>query len=416
MPEIGWAGAFALGSIVSPTDPVASSSVAHRLGLPRRLLAILEGEGLVNDAVALTLLSLAAAALQSHSFSIGTAAGRFTLIVVGETAYGLAVGWVAACIRQRLRDSRLDASVSLITPFVAYLVPQSLGGSGVLAVVAAGMYIGIRAPEMLTAEGRLSLAGSWNVVTFLLNGALFLLTGLQFRSVINGTTGFAAHRALLYGAAVTLAVVVIRFVWTWPASWATERFSSGSSRGSRLPDRQVAFLGWCGMRGGISLAAALSLPAQVPERSLIVFVTACVIAGTLIVQGAPLPLILRALRLDRDAAREATESLESERRARTAGIQAALAALDGRGSSVESLREEYNHRLELLRRGSPEDSGIGPAGYRHERLRIGLEALSAERGAIIGLYRKGSLPEYVLHRIERDLDLREVRLRRLLPE
>jgi hypothetical protein len=203
---------------------------------------------------------------------------------------------------------------------------------------------------------------------------------------------------------VTATVVVVRFIWTWPAMWITHRLSNLDESG--LPNRQVFYLAWCGMRGGISLAAALSLSEQVPSRLLITFMTACVIAGTLIVQGGPLPFLIRWLKLDEDARGESGESAELERKARIDAIESALERLEGCGEKADRIRDEYEHRLDMLRRSSDESEiEVGPAGYARESVKIRLRALRAEREKLLGLHREGGLPEHVLHRIERDLDL-----------
>lgn len=413
VPNLDWGEAFALGAAVAPTDTVASIAVSDQLGLPRRLLAITQGEGLVNDAVALTLLRVATAAILVHQFSIGSALGRFAGIVVGEPLYGLLIGWLAVTIRRRIADARVEVAVTLLTPFIAFLIPESLGGSGVLATVTAGMYVSLWAPELVSSEARLSLAGTWEFLVFLLEGALFLLTGLQFRSVIDGAPGLKGFHTLFVAGAVTAAVILLRIVWTWPALWLTYRFP-GKGNQPRLPNRQKIFLAWCGMRGGISLAAALSLSTEIPSRNLIVFITACVIAGTLILQGGSLPALLRRLGLDRDARLERGEAQDVEREARIKAVISALEELGSRGTEAAPIRDEYEYRLRMLRRHENEEQDIGPAGYHKDLLAIRLDALAAERAKIFGMNREGRLPEHVMLRIARDIDLREVRLRQLV--
>ncbi|MGH9585188.1 MAG: Na+/H+ antiporter [Bryobacteraceae bacterium] len=414
IPRLSWAEAFALGAIVSPTDTVASTAVSDRLGLPRRLLAIMQGEGLVNDAVALTLLRVATAAILARTFSPTTAVLRFAAIIILEPLYGAAIGWLATNIRRKIADARVEVAVSLLTPFLAFLIPEALGGSGVLATVSAGMYVSLRAPELVSSETRLSLAGTWDVLIFLLEGALFLLTGMQFRAIIHGAPGLRGFHTLAAAAAVTGAVIILRFVWTWPAIWLTYRFPGIIGDQSRLPNRQVTFLAWCGMRGGISLAAALSLSTLVPSRNLILFITACVIVGTLIFQGGSLPFLLRKLSLDKDARLERGEALGLEHEARMEAVAGALESLGHRGVEASPIRDEYEHRLDMLRRHADEEQDVGPAGYRKDLLRIRMDTLAVERGKILNMHREGRLPEHVMHRIERDIDLREVRLRQLV--
>ena len=403
-----WPEAFALGAIVSPTDPVASTSVSQRLGLPRRLKGITEGEGLVNDAVALTIFKLATAAIVTHVFSPGTVITRFLAIVFGETLWGLAVGWLTSNLRRRVYDPRVEVALSLATPFVAYIVPESLGGSGVLATVATGMYMGIQAPELLSAETRLNLAGTWNIVTFLLEGSLFFLTGLQFRFLIAQHENVSELTAVLYGAGVTGTVILLRFLWTWGTNWLLAALFRGTAKPAR---NHLIYVGWCGMRGGISLAAALSLPAAIESRHLLLFLTACVIAGTLILQGGPLPWLVRYLHLDDEAMAEHRESSDSERRARIEAIHAALEEIEACGEEAARIRDEYKRRLQLLREGGAGEEDIAATGFHTRWLQISLDAVRAERKKVVQLHQQAKIPEEVLHRIERDMDLRELRLK-----
>ncbi|HEX7360998.1 MAG TPA: Na+/H+ antiporter [Bryobacteraceae bacterium] len=412
VPSVTWPEALALGAAVAPTDTVASIAVSDRLGLPRRLLALTQGEGLVNDAVALTLLRVAAVAILAHQFSASAAFVRFAAIVVGEPLYGAAIGWLAANIRRKVSDARVEFAVSLLTPFLAFLIPEALGGSGVIAAASAGMYVSLQAPELVSSETRLSLAGTWGTLIFLLEGALFLLTGMQFRSIVHGTPGLRGFHTLATAGAVTAAVIILRVIWTWPAIWLTYRFP-GTRKQPKLPNRQVTFLAWCGMRGGISLAAALSLSTEVPDRNLILFITACVIVGTLILQGGSLPFLLRKLELDKDARLERGEARDLEHVARMEAVAGALESLGHRGTEAVPIREEYEHRLSMLQRDETEMQDVGPAGYRKDLLRIRIDALAVERGKILTMHREGRLPERVMRRIEHDLDLREVRLRQL---
>lgn len=410
MPGLSWAEAFALGAVVAPTDPVASTAASEHIGLPQRIKAITQGEGLVNDAVALTTLKLSTAAILTHSFSIGAVFSHFGVIVTGEITYGLFVGWIVSKIRRRITDARVEVAVSLMTPFLAYLLPEALGGSGVIATVAAGMYIGMKAPELVSAETRLSLAGSWDVLTFLLEGSLFFLTGLQFRLLVKGSIETRAGSLLLYGAALTAALVVLRFIWTWLVSVSRRFFFSGTY----MPFPHLVYLGWCGMRGGISLAAALSISSGVKDRDEIVFLTACVIAGTLIVQGAPLPLLVRKLGLDQEARDEEQEAAGAERKARVEAINAALHELDSCGSEADRVRQQYSHRLKVLRKGESAEEDLSAAGFRKAAVEITLRGIQAERNCIIGLNRSGKLSQHILHRIERDLDLREARFKAVI--
>lgn len=401
VPGLPWAGALVLGAIVSPTDPVASTALASRIGVPQRLVAILEGEGLVNDAVALTIKTIAIAAVMGASVPITAGILRFVLIVIGEIIYGWAVGWLIAAVRKRIADSSTETIVSLITPFAAYLVPAWLGGSGVLATVATGMYIGEQQPELVPSGTRLHLTSVWQLIVYALNGTLFLLTGLQARTIWNGTPAATRHLAF-YATAIALTVIVLRFCWTWPAMWVVRvRFSGIRQDDARLPSRHLTFIAWSGMRGAISLAAALSIPVSVQSRSLIIFITACVIAATLLIQGTTLPWLIRILHLDRDASVEREQIQKSEAEARTASALAALGALEDEDHTIaDRVRQDYEL---MANSGNIEDSTHEmrvEAAIRHK-------AIAAQRRSLIEMHREGKINDVVLRRIERDLDLQE---------
>jgi len=404
IPSWPWAAALILGAIVSPTDPVATTAVASRIGVPERLVAIVEGEGLVNDAVALTVKTIAVAALVAGHASTSGAVARFAAIVVGEIAWGVLLGWLVARIRKRVEESSTEIIVSLLTPFAAYLVPEALGGSGVLATVAAGMYIGEKRPELVPYGTRLHLASVWQVIVYALNGVLFLLTGLQFRSIWYGARA-GSGRFLLYGAAVAGAVIILRICWTWAAAWVRRLILSLWRRSEEMPpSRHLAFIAWSGMRGSISLAAALSFSAAIPARQPIIFITAFVIALTLMVQGATLPLLIRLLHLDQDARAEKHRLQKCEAQARRAAAAAALQALQGEhGPLADQIRDHYRSVA-----GAGEPAGSGDQVETEATLRE--KAISAERRRVIEMHQNGEIPELVLRRIEKELDLQQALL------
>lgn len=403
VPGLSWPAALVLGAVVSPTDPVASTALASRIGVPRRLIAVLEGEGLVNDAVALTIKTIALAALLGAGASVSSGLVRFVVIVAGEIGYGLALGWFIAQVRKRIDDASTETVVTLVTPFAAYLVPWALGGSGVLATVATGMYIGEQSPELVPSGIRLRLTSVWQVIVYVLNGILFLLTGLQARSIWSGTGGQPG--VLQNAAAIALTVIFLRFVWAWPAAklprWVLSIFGDVDPM---PPVRHLGFVAWSGMRGAISLAAALSLPAELQFRREIIFMTAFVIAATLLVQGTTLPWLIRILRLDADAANEREAEQRSEASARSEIAACALEALRGETSLLaHRIRQDY----ELVEKGAGEvDSTYDAARDAELRSR----ALAAQRRRLIDLHRNGRISAWVLGRLERDLDLQEAAL------
>jgi CPA1 family monovalent cation:H+ antiporter len=386
-----WPVAVALGAVVSPTDPVAASAVASRVGLPDRLIAILEGEGLVNDAVALTLLRVATVAIATGGFSAAQGVERFLAIVVGEPLYGWAVGVAIMRLRSRIEDPRLEITVSLLTPFAAYLLPEHLGGSGILATVAAGMYVGERRSAIVPAGTRLHATSVWDVVVFLLNGILFLMAGMELRRVFQPR--YLESSVLLWGLAVAATVIVVRALWCGAMLLL---------RGP-LPPRQTVVAGWSGMRGPISLAAALSIPGMAGVGRFagfepLVFITAIVIVATLFVQGLTLPRLTRASGVATDAARDRRQEHDELSLGREEGGRAAMDRL----AELEAQRRISAEMAASLRRLYGERAGDGQGSG--ELLRMLVEA---ERSRLRELRRQGRIHDRALEQLERSLDLRE---------
>jgi CPA1 family monovalent cation:H+ antiporter len=413
-----WAVGFVLGAVVSPPDAVAPMAIARRLSVPKRLLTVLEGEGLVNDATALILFSFAVGAVASGSVSVATAALNFVLIVVLEIAWGLGVAWSMLNLRHWSNDTDVEMILALLTPFAAFWPPHFLGGSGVLAAVTAGLYTSWNGPRLISPATRLQGFFVWGLVTFGIEGVVFFLTGLQSRSVmINPDAGEWRHRGWV--TAITLAVVVlVRFVWVFSASYLPSLIRRSAA--SPPPRWQEAFLiGFTGIRGVVSLVAALSIPefvgaAGFPERDLILFVTFCVILVSLVGQGATLPALIRWLGLDRQGASEALASKRAEIAARVAGVEAVLARLrelEGRGpprAAVARLRRlNEERRIDLLQISDEAQSGEPSA----TAATLQLELVAAERASIARQFADGSLGDEARRRIERELDLEDAWVR-----
>jgi monovalent cation/hydrogen antiporter len=416
---LSWGAAFTLGAIVAPTDPLAAAEIARRLGAPRRLVTFLEGEGLVNDATALVAYRIAVAATLGGSFVLWRAGLRFVVGAAGGVAVGLLVGWLAAQIRRRVDDPPAEILLSVATGYAAYLPAEQLGVSAVLAAVTAGLYVGWRAPELASVSSRLLGFSFWEVLTYLLNAVLFILVGLQLQPILGGLTGRSA--AVLAGQAALVAAVVIavRIAWAFTVPYlvrALDRRPSQVAR--RIGPRERLVISWSGMRGAVSLAAALALPLggateqAFPERDLIVFLTFGVIFATLVVQGLTLPWLIRRLGVHGDNLEEREET-----RARLDATTAALARLDElageewtREDTVERLRAAYDFRRRRLkaRAGKISDDGYEDRSLAYQRLVR--ELLEAQRRTIIGLRNQGSISSDVMHRIERDLDLEDSRL------
>jgi Na+/H+ antiporter len=419
IPELPLAAAFVLGAIISPTDAIAATAIAERLRVPRRIIAIVEGESLVNDATALVAYQFAVAAVITGSFSLAKASGQFVIVSIGGILLGLLVGWVSAWILQRLDDPPIQITVSLLAPFAAYLPAERMGISGVLAVVATGFYHGWRSPEMVNARMRLRSAPVWEMIEFLLNGFIFIVIGLQLPEVLRALSGRSMFNLFWHAAGFSVVVILIRIVWVFAATYLPRLIFPGIRRRDPYPSwRAVMVVAWTGMRGVVSLAAALALPATVqsgeafPARELIVFLTFAVILATLVAQGLSLPPLIRALRLQEDRTAEREES-----EARLKANHAALARLDEIAGSqqvdediLQRLRIEYEDRIGQLEQAEREESEPSHHLFSREYERLSHEALQTERQVILKLRNESVINDQVLRRIQRDIDLAEARL------
>ncbi|MGH9066935.1 MAG: Na+/H+ antiporter [Acidimicrobiales bacterium] len=422
LPGLGWAGAFTLGAVVAPTDPVAATSVLKRLGAPTRITTIIEGESLVNDGVALTIFGLAIAAVSGH-FSVGHGVVAFIEVAAGGVAYGVAVGWVISRLRRYVRDANARIVVSLVTPYLAYIPADQLGLSGVLATVAAGFFLGTRGSGLFQAASRLVSNTFWEVLVFLLEALLFVLLGLQFRAIVAGIDRIPVGKVVAVAAVVTAVVIAVRLAWQAVVP-PVEGLVPGLDRGmATMPWRQRMVIGWSGIRGAISFAAALSIPVQVagrpfPDRNLVLFVTIVVVLVTLVGQATTLPLLLRALGVAEGPGRRG-ETV----RARLTAARAALHRLgeleagdeiDESGARV--LRQLYEMRVDQLAELEEDGTGEGAEdAEEHEERRtapVRLDLVGTERRTLRQLYDKGEIGIHTLRDLVRELDLEEARLRR----
>jgi monovalent cation/hydrogen antiporter len=408
-----WAAAFALGAIVSPTDPLAATAIARRLGVSRRLVTLLEGESLVNDASALVAYRVAVAAVVAGSFTLWEAGLRFVVGVAGGVAIGLLVGWLMAEVRRRLDDPPVEIVLSVVTGYAAYLPADRLGLSGVLAAVAAGLYVGWRAPELASPGTRQLGFSFWEVLVYLLNAVLFILVGLQLHPILSRLSGGSLAAPVGQAALVSAVVIAVRIAWLFTVPYLIRALDRRpSQRARRVGARERLVVGWSGMRGAVSLAAALALPEDFPQRNLILFVTFGVILATLVLQGLSLPGLIRRLGLHRDDS-EAQEELRGRLRATDAAL-ARLEELAGeewtREDTVERMRGWYQFRRRRLkaRAGIWEDDGAQDRSLAYQRLVR--ELLEAQRREIVRLRNQGEISNEVMHRIERELDLEDSRL------
>ncbi len=419
IPALPWAAAFALGAIVSPPDAFAATAVIRRLSVPHRIQAILESESLVNDATALVALQFAIIAMMTGTFSLSHASLRFVLVGAGGIGFGLLIGFLMREVQRRLDDPPVQITVSLLTPFLAYLPAERLHVSGVLATVAAGMYLGWHSPVIVKARYRLQAFAFWEMIGFLLNGFIFIAIGLQLPGILRAMNGESLLTLIYDALLICVAVVVVRIAWVFPGVYLPRLLSKKvRAREPKARWQNVALVGWAGMRGVISLAAAFALPFTLPNgtpfpgRNYILFFTFCVILATLVGQGLTLPFLIRKLGIKDDGATD-----EEERAARLAANEAAIAFIENastqNGASPEilqRLRAEYDDRLAQLKRCVAESGNRGGSVATPQYQQLQQQALSTERDAIIQLRNKHVINDEALRRIQRDLDLAEVRL------
>jgi CPA1 family monovalent cation:H+ antiporter len=408
-----WAVAFALGAIVAPTDPVAATEILRRFDMPRRLVNTIEGEALINDASALVLYKIAVAAIGGTAFSLTDAGLRFVAGAAGGVAVGLVVAVIIRELRSRLDDPPVEITLSLLSGYAAYIPADALGASGVVAAVTTGIAIGWWAPAMASPAVRQQGFALWSLLTFLLNAILFVLIGLQLPAILDGLSGETPGFLLGTAAAVSGVVIGTRIVWAMVTPLiirALDRRPSQVAR--RIGWHQRMISAWSGMRGAVSLAAALALPATTPQRDLIVFLTFAVILATLVLQGLTLPKLIRVLHIEADDG-EAREEL----RARLVATQAALTRLEEladedwtRDDTIERMTGLYDYRRRRLkaRAGKIEDDGYEDRSTAYQR--AVREVLEAQRAAVVALRNDGTISNDVMHRLERELDLEDERL------
>jgi CPA1 family monovalent cation:H+ antiporter len=420
--DFPWPVAFVLGAIVSPPDAVAPLSIARRMRLPRRLLVVLEGEGLANDATALILYRFAVGAVMFGVFSAGEAVGEFAAIVAGEILWGVVVGWVSLRLRRFVADPRIEITLSLLTPYAAYWAPEWAGGSGVLATVVCGLYISWNGLKLISAATRLQGIFFWDLFIYLGEGLVFLITGLQARALADGLHAHAWRELVVSGLVICGAIILARFAWVFPGVYLPRWLSPELARRDPPPPWQHAFvLSFTGVRGIVSLAAALAIPFATtsgmpfPERDMILYLTFVVIFVTLVVQGLMLPLVIRRLGLANAGLREQTADRVEEFTVRRRAIEASLARLDEiereRGfdtAVLERLRAVHQERLRRVDHRSAVDETRRAVQELHDS--IAFELIEAERERVNELYRSGEIKDEARRRIERELDLREAQL------
>ncbi len=422
---MSWATSFVLGAIISPPDAVAATAILQRLRVPRRVVTILEGESLVNDATALVIYRFAVAAVVTGAFSLPWASVQFVVVSVGGVVIGLLAGMAIAWIRPRLRDPSVEHIVSLLTPYVAYLPAEWLHVSGVLAVVTCGIYIARRLGRITTADIRLRSWAVWDAFIFLLNGLVFILIGLQMSNIVKQVPAGTLYNAVGWPLIIAAVAILARFVWVPVVAYLPRRIVPRLSRELVDPPAgNVAVVAWTQMRGVVSLAAALALPIMTadgrtpfPDRNLIVFLTFGVILVTLVGQGLTLPAIIRALKLDRVPSEDADEENTARYLAALAAIErldtlgandaAAAAALQRARAASEAGRANFR-RPNTPPRAAPPAAGLILSCETGEQ--VIREAIQAQRDMLDRLRDQGVIGDDVLRHLEHELDHEEARL------
>lgn len=421
--DLNWFACFVLGAILAPTDPIAVSAVMHNLDAPRRLLTIVEAESLVNDAVGLVVYRIAVAAAVSGTFSLWRAGGEFVAASAVGIVLGLTVGAIVLWLHRRLSHTSVEITIMLLTPFAAFLAAERLGASGVLAVTAAGVYLARHSSTMLEPETRLQAAAVWEMTGFLLNGLLFILLGVQLHRILDDVSVYSFAELAIGTAVVCLAVIGVRIGWVVASELVARAVGRLLQRGEAAPSwRENAAIGWTGMRGSASIAAALAVPLTLngggpfPGRSLIAYLVFCAILATLVLQGLSLPWLIRRLGFSDDDAHRYEEH-RARLEAAHAGLArvAALAGEEWMGDDAfERVLALYQERVARLAGAGDRSAAAVPLdGDGYTSLRR--EGLRAEREAVIQLRNQGRIDDATLRTIERSLDLEAARLRGELP-
>jgi Na+/H+ antiporter len=414
-----WSVGFLLGAIVAPPDVVAPLAIARKLGLPRRIMVVLEGEGLANDATALILYRFAVAAISTGMYSLPEATGAFVAIIAGEIAFGAAVGWLSLRARHHARDPQIEITLSLITPYIAYWVPAHFGASGVISTVACGLYMSWNGPLLISSATRLQGIFFWDLVIYLIEGLLFLLTGFQMRLLFEKSKAFPLHDILFATALVTVMIIVARFAWVFPATYLPRLLKRVRERDPSPPWQWAFVLAFTGVRGAVSLAAALALPFALPNgedfpyRDLILFVAFGVIFITLVGFGLSLPAVVKWLGIAQAGRAEHLAEHESELVARREALDEALKSLE----AITDDRELSDEVIKLLRarheiRVTQLPDSLDPDAREVSAMGAALtrELIAVERKFIHVLLRDGKITDETRRRIERDLDLEEASL------
>lgn len=421
IPDLGWPLAFVIGAIVSPPDAIAATAVTKGLGLQPRIITILEGESLVNDASGLIAYKYALAAVAAGNFVLWEAGLNFIVMSIAGIAIGFAIAYLLFLIHKRfVCDPVIEVTLTFLTPFASYLLAEQFHFSGVLAVVTTGLYLSFRSGEMLSHQSRIMAYSVWEVVTYVLNSLIFILIGLQLRSVMQGINGYPTYWLVVYGIVISLVVILVRFIWIVPAALLPRFLSSRIRKNEAFDSRNMVIFGWAGMRGVVSMAAALAIPLTLPDntafphRNLIIYLSFCVILSTLVVLGSTLPWVIRQLKM-------LPHSVEAEEyEVRTLVVSGTLTHIEENLSLVpeellHNIKSKYEVKYNRLQKTDLPSNYFGKGqtlngNVFNEFSKLQIDLIAVERKTLQEMHRYGKASEEILRKIERELDLEETRL------
>jgi CPA1 family monovalent cation:H+ antiporter len=420
IPDMSWPLAFLIGAIVSPPDAVAATSITKGLGLQPRVIAVLEGESLLNDASGLIAYKYALTAIVAGNFILWEAGLNFLIVSIAGIAIGFVIAYLMYLIHKKfICEPVIEVTLTFLTPFASYLLAEHFHFSGVLAVVTTGLYLSYRSNEMFSHQSRIMAYAVWDVVIFILNGLIFIFIGLQLRSVVSGIGEYKASELLLYGGAVSLVVIVARFVWVMPAAMLRRWWGKYSKHMDIFDNRNLVVFGWAGMRGVVSMAAALALPltladgTQFPHRSLVIYLTFCVILSTLVLLGLTLPWIIRKMKI------EPHSIVAEEYMVRVQVVNSAINHIEenlaaAQDELLHNIKSKYEIKYNRLQKTDLPANYFGGGKVMggnvfNEFSQMQIDLIGIERKTLSDMHKKGASEE-IIRKMERELDLEEVRL------
>lgn len=421
IPGLGWPFAFLLGAIVSPPDAVAATSITKGLGLHPRVVAILEGESLVNDASGLIAYKYALAAITAGNFILWQAGLNFLFVATSGIAIGLAIGYLILLVHKNwVCDSVIEVTLTFLTPFAAYLLAEHLHVSGVLAVVSAGLFLSFRSDEAFSNQSRIMAYAVWDVITYILNSLIFILIGLQLRDVMMGITDYSTFDLIIYGLIISFVVIIVRFIWVVPSAMLPRILSKRIRDKEAFDPRNMVVFGWAGMRGVVSMAAALALPLTLmngnpfPHRNLIIYLSFCVILSTLVLLGLTLPWVIKKLKI------QPHSIIAEEYDVRSKIVSTAISHIEenlslSTAELLQNIKSKYEVKYNRLQKTDLPANYFGqgkvlPGNIFNDFSQMQIDLISIERQTIRQLHRAGNASEEILRKIERELDLEETRL------